>query len=766
MVLVLTLLAPGGDRAPLTGAASLTAQAQEPAQKKSVLVLHSYHVGYKWTDDITAGIVDGLGDHRAEIDLQIEYMDTKRIYDEDYVQYLYETYRYKFRNRDFDVIISSDDNAFNFLLDYGDEIFPGTPVVFCGVNYYDPARMEGGDSLRGRVTGVNEEADLRSTLELALGLHPETRLVAVVNDTTTTGLKMRQELEKVIPAFRDRTQFIFLEALTMEEVQDALGELPANSLVLYTLFFRDKAGVFYEYDESIRAVVEASSVPVYATWDFSLGYGPIGGMLTSGYYQGETAARLVVRILDGEDVAEIPVVMESPNRYMFDYEVLQGRDISLASLPVSSVFINRPSSFYERYQGWIWGGGSVFLALVSIILALVWINLRRRRAEAALRVSNLALEEARSSLEQRVAERTVALDRRSSQLEAAADVAREAAGIREPGILLDKVVRLISERMGFYHAGIFMIDEQRRFARLRAASSEGGQRMLERGHELPVGGRSIVGYAAGTGRARIALDVGQDAVFFDNPDLPDTRSEMALPLVVRERVIGVLDVQSVEAAAFSEEDVAVLQTLSDQVALAIENARLLEEAQDRLREIAGLVGERSVAGWREVVKEDAQGGRAYTYDGLEVRAGAPSQEGGAFRASLQVQDQTVGHLDLAMEDRPLSREEAELVQDVARRISQALERARLFQESQQRAAHEALVGEIRDDIRAAVSVEDALGRALRQMGQALGAAEVVARLGTAAELLDGGDGAGQADNEGEPEDKGEPAEADRGNGDG
>jgi GAF domain-containing protein len=119
-----------------------------------------------------------------------------------------------------------------------------------------------------------------------------------------------------------------------------------------------------------------------------------------------------------------------------------------------------------------------------------------------------------------------------------------------------------------------------------------------------------------------------------------------------------------------------------------------------------------------------------------------------------------------MEDRPLSREEAELVQDVARRIGQALERARLFQESQQRAAHEALVGEIRDDIRAAVSVEDALGRALRQMGQALGAAEVVARLGTAAELLDGGDGAGQADNEGEPEDKGEPAEADRGNGDG
>jgi GAF domain-containing protein len=554
-------------------------------------------------------------------------------------------------------------------------------------------------------------------------------------------------LEKVIPDFRDQVQFNFLEAVTMEELQDTLGVLPLNSVVLYTLFFRDKTGTFFEYDESIRAVVEASPVPVYATWDFSLGFGPVGGMLTSGYYQGQTAAQLATRILEGEAAEDLPVVMDSPNRYMFDYEVLQAQGLALSDLPASSVFINRPPSFYERYAGWIWGGGSVFLGLVSVIVVLVSMNVRRRQAETALRASNEALKEARGTLEARVVERTAALDWRSRQLEAASEVAREAAGIREPGMLLDKVVRLISERMDFYHAGIFMIDAQRRFAWLRAASSEGGGRMLERNHRLPVGGRSIVGYVAGVGRARIALDVGHDAVFFDNPDLPDTRSEMALPLVVRERVIGVLDVQSVEPAAFTDQDVAVLQTLSDQVALAIENARLLEEAQDRLREVADLVGERRAVGWQEVVAQGAQGDWAYTYDGLQVHAGEPATTGAAapFRAPLRVQDETVGHLDLAMEDRPLSREEAELVQAVAGRISQALEQARLFQETQRRAAQEVRVGQIRDDIRAAVSVEDAIERALRLMGEVLGATEVVARLGTAADLLDGENGGEQVE---------------------
>ncbi|HEC34018.1 MAG TPA: GAF domain-containing protein, partial [Chloroflexi bacterium] len=174
--------------------------------------------------------------------------------------------------------------------------------------------------------------------------------------------------------------------------------------------------------------------------------------------------------------------------------------------------------------------------------------------------------------------------RRATQLAAAAEVARDATAILDVDQLLDETVHLISEQFGFYHAGVFLVDERNEYAVLRATSSEGGRRMLERGHKLKVGEVGIVGYVAGAGESRIALDVGEDAVHFVNPDLPETRSEMALPLTSRGRVIGVLDVQSAEPAAFSEEDVAVLQTMADQLATAIENARLFAETEQALVE--------------------------------------------------------------------------------------------------------------------------------------------------------------------------------------
>ncbi len=181
------------------------------------------------------------------------------------------------------------------------------------------------------------------------------------------------------------------------------------------------------------------------------------------------------------------------------------------------------------------------------------------------------------SLEQRVEERT-------RQIRTAADVAKEAAAIRNIDELLAVTVNVISARFGFYHAGVFMVDPTGEYAVLRAASSPGGKRLLGRGHKLPVGKVGLVGYVTGTGKPRIALDVGEDAVHFANPDLPETRSELALPLRVGDQLIGALDVQSVEPNAFGEEDVLVLQTMADQLAVAIENARLLQQ-ESRLSDL-------------------------------------------------------------------------------------------------------------------------------------------------------------------------------------
>ncbi|HNR01053.1 MAG TPA: response regulator [Anaerolineaceae bacterium] len=207
----------------------------------------------------------------------------------------------------------------------------------------------------------------------------------------------------------------------------------------------------------------------------------------------------------------------------------------------------------------------------------------------------LQLRDLVETLESRVRERTrqlaeqnEALQLRSRQLQTVADVARNIVSTRQVDSLLELVTRLVSERFGFYHSGIFLLDEASEYAVLRAASSPGGIKMLERKHKLRVGQVGIVGYVTGTGEPRIATDVGADAVFFNNPDLPETRSEMALPLKLGDLIIGALDVQSIEPDAFTQEDIALFTTLADQISVAIENANAYEVSQQNLEEMKEL----------------------------------------------------------------------------------------------------------------------------------------------------------------------------------
>ena len=210
-----------------------------------------------------------------------------------------------------------------------------------------------------------------------------------------------------------------------------------------------------------------------------------------------------------------------------------------------------------------------------------------------------ALREERSTLEQRVEERTIGLTRKTEQLRATSYIARKTAEVQDLATLLDTVARLVTDQFGFYHTGIFLINETGDQAVLQAASSDGGRRMIERGHSLSVGTQGIVGHVAAQKKPRIALDVGTDAVFFDNPDLPMTRSELALPLLVRGKVVGVLDIQSNQPQAFDMEDIDVLQTLSDQVAIAIENARLMDETQAAIVQLEALTSIRTREAWRQ-----------------------------------------------------------------------------------------------------------------------------------------------------------------------
>jgi len=343
------------------------------------------------------------------------------------------------------------------------------------------------------------------------------------------------------------------------------------------------------------------------------------------------------------------------------------------------------------------------------------------------------------SLEARVADRTAELARRSAQLEAAATIARAAAAIRDVGELLDETVRLISDRFGFYHAGIFLLDDTGEYAVLRAASSEGGRRMLARGHKLLVGKVGIVGAVAGSGQPRIALDVGADAVFFDNPDLPHTRSEMALPLRVQERLIGVLDVQSVQESAFSEEDVAVLQTLADQVALAIQSARLLEESRRAVLELQTIYSKQVSEAWQEQATVPA-----FAYDRLEVvtadpdaypiveqaiRAGdlvmASEPESGrsALAIPLRLRNQVIGAIALEELDevRQWTTDEIELVRTVSEQVALALESARLYADTRRRAEEQEVLTRIAAIAGSTLDLDAMLEQLMREARRMLGA---------------------------------------------
>ena len=232
---------------------------------------------------------------------------------------------------------------------------------------------------------------------------------------------------------------------------------------------------------------------------------------------------------------------------------------------------------------------------------------RAKKSEQNLLASNMNLQELNQTLEERVSQRTAELDsansfnlQRARQFEAISQVVRAISSIQDLETLLPQITKVISEQFDIYHTGIFLLDENREFAVLRAANSEGGKRMLAREHKLAVGQIGIVGFVTATGQPRIASDVGMDAVFFDNPDLPSTRSEIALPLRYAGQVIGALDVQSTQSNAFNKDDIEVLITLADQVATAIKNTQILEEARNTVSKFQTSLNEKTYEAWKVI----------------------------------------------------------------------------------------------------------------------------------------------------------------------
>lgn len=350
-----------------------------------------------------------------------------------------------------------------------------------------------------------------------------------------------------------------------------------------------------------------------------------------------------------------------------------------------------------------------------------------RTEGAAQQVLDTLLGE-RFALEQRIEERTAGLTLKTEQLRATSYIARQTAEVQDLDSLLTTVAKLVSDQFGFYHTGIFLLNQAGNQAVLQAASSEGGRHMIEQGYAQPLGTQSIVGSSVIDKKPRIALDIGEDPVFFNNPDLPMTRSEIALPLIVRNKVLGVMDLQSDRPQAFSSDDIDIFQTLADQVAIAIENTRLMDETQAALLQLEALTRLRTREAWSQKLNE---GHRAFSYTPLGLRAEKVTQDPDkTVKAAIMLRGQKIGDISIARKGQSTwNKSDRELIDEVASQVGLAVDNIRLLEEATQRARQEQTVGRLASRFSQSLDLDTLLQTAARELGQLPDISEVSVFIG-------------------------------------
>ncbi|MDC0336492.1 sensor histidine kinase [Pseudodesulfovibrio sp.] len=375
--------------------------------ERRVLLLNSYGYDFTWTANITKGVEDVLVPLGGDIKLSVEFMDTKNFFSPEYLAMLVEQLRFKYADVHLDAIITSDDNAINFVLEHRD-LFGGAPVVFCGVN-----NINLGDDPRFlNMTGAFEVVDVVSTINIMMDQNPGMETLYIISDRTPTAQYHRKNLEKDLPQFSGRLDIQWLEDLSVAELTESLKVMPADSVAIIISFYKDRLGQAFTSSEIMRIIRQACTRPIYSMWDFLFGEGIVGGMLTSGRLHGMAAAEMVLRILDGEKPENIRPLTGSVNRFMFDYAELERFQIPETTIPPDSIVINAPEPIYEKYtyEIWIIAGVMVFM-LVVILILLVNIRARKNAEED--------LEEFNRYQETLIDQRTEELIERSRELEIA-----------------------------------------------------------------------------------------------------------------------------------------------------------------------------------------------------------------------------------------------------------------------------------------------------------------------------------------------------------
>ncbi len=395
---------------------------------------------------------------------------------------------------------------------------------------------------------------------------------------------------------------------------------------------------------------------------------------------------------------------------------------------------------YAEQYGWIihpaypitsFARDIAFVFVFNAVIIYLLINgletaLKRSRANAEkLEATNIDLSQTQSELQHRSNELVVVnrqLENRTEKLRAIAEITSTAASIHDFGELIPSVSSIVSQQLGYFHVGVFLLDEQKQYAILRSASSEGGLRMLAEGYRLPMGAKHLVSFAAQTGKSQMAFDSGTNIELLSH-DFAETRSQLVLPLKSGDQTVGVLDLQSSEVNAFSDDDISTLTILADQIGIAIQNALLYDQSQRALQEANITFRQASEKEWKRY--SGALEAKGYRYDGIKPEPLKESYssrpEGNALSIPVQLRGQTIGRLRLRPSDssRQWTEDELAMIEATADRAALALEGARLLEEAQKRAAREAFLSDVATRLGASFQLDSILRDTVEELGQTL-----------------------------------------------
>ena len=308
------------------------------------------------------------------------------------------------------------------------------------------------------------------------------------------------------------------------------------------------------------------------------------------------------------------------------------------------------------------------------------------------------------------------IKRREIQLRTAAEITRVISAELNPDQLFQSVVNLVKEHFNLYYVGVFIVHSGSKYASLVAGTGDAGQLMVDLGHKLAVDSNSMIGWAISRRQARIALDVGQEAVFFDNPYLPETRSELALPMITSAQVLGAITVQSTQPEAFDQEDIIVLQGVADSLAIAVQNARLFDQAETNLKEMRSIHQQYLGKAWAGVIA--SQGGINYTYENQEYSTENGSQST-ILEKPIAIRDNVIGHLVLESEKSSWDPDEEAFIEAVVSQAAIALENVRLMETTQRSAQQDRMITDLSSKVWASTDIDTILQTTLRELVQGL-----------------------------------------------